>query len=223
MRRVLFGGVELLGTEAGDADHADIAVAPGLLRNPFDQVVAVPLAAAAAVRFEDPARRTDDMHIAARNEELGVARLQQAGPERRPGRLRRQRCRDVRPLQVLVVDREREQHRKLLRRVRPIDIDGEIDAVAHRHGDVLFRNHPVVSRRPDHRRPGCGRPQPAALPASLSVMSSLPVRPSRNDDLLGIELRAVQLQFLADVQEERQIFRPRLVVEGRESSASCSR
>ena len=43
MRRILPGGMELLGAEAGNADHADIAVAPRLLRNPFDQIVAVPL------------------------------------------------------------------------------------------------------------------------------------------------------------------------------------
>ena len=35
MRRVLFGGVQLLGREGADADHADMAVAPGLLRPPI--------------------------------------------------------------------------------------------------------------------------------------------------------------------------------------------
>src|SRR5579883_3649882 len=69
MRRVLLGGVELLGAEAGNADHADIAVAPRLLRDPLDQIVAVPLAAAAAVRLEDAARRADDVDVAARDEE----------------------------------------------------------------------------------------------------------------------------------------------------------
>ena len=54
MRRILLGGMELLRPESGNADHADIAVAPWLLRNPFDQVIAVPLAASAAVRFENP-------------------------------------------------------------------------------------------------------------------------------------------------------------------------
>jgi hypothetical protein len=38
---------ELLG--AGDADHADMAVAPGLRRDPFDQVVAVEGARAAGL------------------------------------------------------------------------------------------------------------------------------------------------------------------------------
>ena len=83
MRRILFGGVELLRAEAGNADHADVAVTPRLLRNPFDQVVAVPLAASAAVGFEDSARRPDDVDIAARDEELGVARLQEARPTAR--------------------------------------------------------------------------------------------------------------------------------------------
>ena len=45
MRRILLGGVQLLRAEAGNADHADIAVAPWLLRDPFDQIVAVPLRA----------------------------------------------------------------------------------------------------------------------------------------------------------------------------------
>ena len=81
MWRVLFGNMKLFRTEAGNTDHADIAVAPWLLRDPFDQIVAIPLAASAAVGFENSARRTDDVNIAARDEELGVARLQEPGPQ----------------------------------------------------------------------------------------------------------------------------------------------
>jgi hypothetical protein len=148
VRRLLLGDVELLGAETGDADHADIAVAPGLLRDPFDQVVAVPLAVAVAVGLADPARRADDMHVAARDEVLRVAGLQRASPERRPGRLRRQRGRHIRALQVLVVDSEGQQDRQLLRGIGPVDIDAEIDAVAHGHQDVLFRDHAGMARRP---------------------------------------------------------------------------
>ena len=109
MRRLLLGDGELLGAEAGNADHADIAVAPRLRRDPFDQIVAVPFARAAAFRFADAARRADHVHIAARDEEFGIAGLHRAGPQRRPGRLRRQRRRHVGALKVLVVDGEGEQ------------------------------------------------------------------------------------------------------------------
>ena len=51
MRRLLLGDSELLGAEAGDADHADIAVAPWLRRDPLDQVVAVPFAASRRLRI----------------------------------------------------------------------------------------------------------------------------------------------------------------------------
>src|SRR5690242_2298695 len=65
MRRILLGGVELLGAEPGNADHADLAVTPGLRGDPLDQIVAVPLVAAAAFRFADAARRPDHMDVAA--------------------------------------------------------------------------------------------------------------------------------------------------------------
>src|SRR4051794_19793311 len=39
MRRVLLGGVELLSAESGNADHADLAITPGLRRDPLDEVV----------------------------------------------------------------------------------------------------------------------------------------------------------------------------------------
>ena len=123
MRRILLGREQLFGAEAGNADHPDIAVAPWLLRDPFDEIVAVPLPRTAAIRFADAARRTDDVDIAARDKELGVAGFERAGPERRPCRLRRQRIRHIRPLQVLVVDRKRQQRRKLAAVVGPIDVD----------------------------------------------------------------------------------------------------
>src|SRR6476659_8146548 len=104
MRRFLLGGMKLLRAEAGNSNHADIAVTPWLLRNPFDQIVTVPLAASAAIGFKDPARRTYDVHVTARNKKLGVAGFQEAGPKRRPGGLRRQRGGDLRSLQIFVVN-----------------------------------------------------------------------------------------------------------------------
>ncbi len=84
LRRLLARQVKLLGGECADADHADIAVAPGLLRDPRDDVVAVPFARAAVTGFEIAARRADHVHVAARNEELGVAGFGVAEPQRRP-------------------------------------------------------------------------------------------------------------------------------------------
>ena len=136
MRRLFFGDRKLLGAEAGNADHADIAVAPRLRRDPLDQIVAIPLARAAAFGFADAARRADDVNVAARHEELGVAGLHRPGPQRRPRRLRRQRGRHIRALEILVVDGERQQRGKLSGRVGTIDIDADFDAVAHRHHDV---------------------------------------------------------------------------------------
>ena len=143
MRRLFLGHRKLLGAEAGNADHADGAVAPRLRRDPFDQVVAIPLARAAAFGLADAARRADDMDVAARHEEFGVAGLHRPGPQRRPGRLRRQGRGHVGALKVLVVDGEGEQRGKFSGRVGAIDVDADFDAVAHRHHDV----HVACDRR----------------------------------------------------------------------------
>src|SRR6185312_15624537 len=82
--RLLARGVKLLGSERADADHADIAVAPRLLRDPFDHVVAIPFARAAVAGFEIAARRADHMHKTARDEELRVARFGVTEPQARP-------------------------------------------------------------------------------------------------------------------------------------------
>src|SRR5262249_22647711 len=125
MRRLLLGDVELFGTEAGNAHHADVAVAPWLGRDPFDQIVAVPFTPAAALRFADPARGPDHMDVAARDEEMRVARLQRTRPQRRPCWLRRQRLGHVRALEVLVVDGEGEKGGELLLGVRTVNIDAQ--------------------------------------------------------------------------------------------------
>src|SRR5271156_4016388 len=123
VRRGLSCGMKLLGAESGNAHHADIAVAPRLRRNPFDKIVAVPLPGSAAVRLADPARRADDVDIATRHKELRVTCFQQPSPQRRPRWLWRQRRGDVRTLHVLIIDRERQQYRKLLICIRSIYID----------------------------------------------------------------------------------------------------
>lgn len=146
MRRVELRRHELLGAEAGNADHADIAVAPGLPRNPFDQIVAVECARTAGFRFADAAGIADHVHVAARDEKARVAGFRRAGPQHRPGRMRQRRLGELGALQIFVVNRERQQGRELLRRVRAIDVDRDLDAVAHRHEHVLLGDHARVGR-----------------------------------------------------------------------------
>ena len=88
------------------------------------------------------------MHVAARHEELGVAGLRVAEPERRPGRLRREDLRKFIALQLFGMDTEGKEDRKGPRRVRTIDVDHDIDAVTHRHGDIFVAHNPLVLRRP---------------------------------------------------------------------------
>ena len=148
LRRLLAGEVELLGGESADADHPDIAVAPGLLRDPGDDVVAVPFARAAVSRLEVAARRADHMHITARYEEFGITCFRVAEPQRRPGRLRRKTLRQFGSLQLLGMNTKSEENRKPAGDVRAVDIERHLDAVAHRHRDVLVANDPLVLRRP---------------------------------------------------------------------------
>src|SRR6476661_2638566 len=127
MRRLQLRRHELFGAEAGYADHADIAVAPGLGRDPFDEVVAVERARAAGFRLADAARIADHVHVAAPDEETRVAGLGRTGPQHRPGRMGERRLRRFRTLQVLVVNRERQQGRELFGRFRTIDVDRDLD------------------------------------------------------------------------------------------------
>ena len=57
-------------------DHADIAVTPGLARDPFDQIVVIGvLVAVHTLGFRRAARLCNDMHISVGNKVPGVARL----------------------------------------------------------------------------------------------------------------------------------------------------
>ena len=77
---ILFSNMKLFRAEAGNTDHTNVAVTPRLLCNPLDEVVAVPLPASAALGLENSTRRTNDVNIAARDKELGIARLQKSRP-----------------------------------------------------------------------------------------------------------------------------------------------
>ena len=146
MRRLELRRHQLLGAEAGNAHHPHIAVAPGLPCNPFDQIVAVERARAACFRFADAAGVSDHVHVAARDEKARVAGFRRTGPQHRPCRMCQRGLGDVGALQVLVVDREGQEGRELLGRVRAIDIDRDLDAVAHRHEHVLLDDHAGIGR-----------------------------------------------------------------------------
>src|SRR5262249_4381317 len=141
MRRIELRRHQLFSAEAGNAHHPHIAVAPGLPRNPFDQIVAVERARAAGLRFADAAGISDHVHIATPDEKARVAGLRRTGPQHRPRRMRQRRLGDLGALQVLVVDRESQEGRELVGRVRAIDVDRDLDAVAHRHEHVLLGDH----------------------------------------------------------------------------------
>ena len=145
VRRLQLRRHQLLGAEAGYAHHPDIAVAPGLRRDPFDEIVAVERARSAAFRLADAAGISDHVHVAARDEKAGVAGFRRSGPQHRPCRMRQGSLRQLGALQVLVVDRKGQERRELVRRFRSIDIDGDLDAVAHGHEQILLRDHPGIA------------------------------------------------------------------------------
>src|ERR1700691_4202973 len=65
VRRILPCYVKLLGAKSGNAHAADIAVAPRLFSIPYDQIIPIRSAAAAALGFADAARRADDVDVTA--------------------------------------------------------------------------------------------------------------------------------------------------------------
>ncbi len=83
VRRSFNGSFHLRSREITDADHADIAVRPGLLRGPLDEVVHVP--AFLPVKKPEGATRPtgapavrDDVHVTTRDEEIAGASFNEA-------------------------------------------------------------------------------------------------------------------------------------------------
>src|SRR4029077_17941915 len=81
------------------------------------------------------------MDIAVADEAPRVARLYRTEPERCVRRLRRQDVRDVGPLDVLVVQRGRVEHRVLAWCIGAIDVDRKPGTVPHGDADVPFLDH----------------------------------------------------------------------------------
>ena len=136
MRRSLDRGFELRHREIADPDHADIAVAPGLLRRPFDEVVHVASflrveQAEGAARTAGAAQIDDQMHIAARHEEIAGAGLDETH-------------RRTEVLKLARIGRGRDQHRIAARLSRPMHIGKQRDAVAHRDRDIVVAGHGVL-------------------------------------------------------------------------------
>jgi hypothetical protein len=95
------------------------------------------------------------MDVPAPDEEARIARLRRTGPQHRPGRMGERRLGQVGTLKILVVNRESQQGGELFLRLRAVDVDCDLDAVAHGHQDVLFCDHAgvgwrsvIVDRRP---------------------------------------------------------------------------
>ena len=126
VRRLLFGREKLRAPHVGYAAHADVAVAPRLLADPFDDVVQVLLLLGAeqivdALGIIAAAHVGDDMRITARHPEFGDAGFVLAQ-------------RDYAPLQLTRVDGSRHQRRKLHAcGMRPDNISRQAHTVAHRN------------------------------------------------------------------------------------------
>ncbi len=90
---------ELLAGVGGDADHAHVAVTPGLSGDPLDHVVVIPLVlTVVALRFAYSPELGDHMHIAVGDEAFGIATLDDPVPEGSISRLGRQSFSDFRTL-----------------------------------------------------------------------------------------------------------------------------
>jgi hypothetical protein len=129
VRRLLLGGKKLGAAHVGDAAHADVAIAPRLLRHPFDDVVEVPLLLSAeqvvvAFRIVAAPHVDDHVRVAPRHPEFGDSGLVLA--ERYHAALELPR-----------VNGGRDERRKLCSPCRGTDhVRGESDAVAH--GDACL-------------------------------------------------------------------------------------
>ena len=131
VRRTLTRGQPLHGAAVRPAHHADLAVRPGLFRDPLDRVVAVLALIHArlemAFRIEAPACILKHHRIPPRAEELGS--LHHAG-------------RDV------VIGRARQDDRVGFRRRRQVDVGRQFHPVAHRHGRVPHKANVVCQNAP---------------------------------------------------------------------------
>ena len=143
-RRPLGGGEHLHGPEVGDADHADVAIAPGLGGDPLDEVVGVlPERDATGVVVADvltfggagASQVADDVDVVLGHHAGDVAGLDAAVPHRAGSPLRRGGQGEG--LELLAVGAQGHQRGARLVVGPVVGVGGELDAVAHRHPEVL--------------------------------------------------------------------------------------
>src|ERR1700704_4243534 len=87
------------------------------------------------------------MNVAVGDEPSGVARLYRTEPERCVGGLRWQYIRDVRALNVLVMQSRGIEHGILARCIWSIDVHRQARAISHGLTDVPLLDHQFVSAR----------------------------------------------------------------------------
>ncbi len=135
VRRPLDRGLELGHGEVADADHADVAVAPRLGGRPFDEVVHVPPLlpieeAEHAARSAGAAQVGDDVHVAARDEEVAGAGLDEAH-------------RRAEVLDLTRIGRGRDQRGIAAGRRGAVDVRQQRNSVAQADGHVIVARHRV--------------------------------------------------------------------------------
>ena len=136
---MLGGRLELGHREVADADHADVAVGPRLRGRPLHEVVQV-FALGLVEERERPARPAgaaqvrDDVHVAARHEEVARAGLDE--PHRR-----------AEVLDLAGIRRCGDEHRERAGTVGPVDVGEQAGAVARHDRDVVLPDHLVGGRR----------------------------------------------------------------------------
>ncbi len=137
----------LLGRERGDAYHAHVAVAPGLLGDPLDGVVVIPVVAHEqfALGLVATAHLADHMHVAVGHEPFGIAAFDDPVPLGGPGRLADlEVLGHLDALQIFVVHGAGIEDRERPSGGRPVDVYAQVDAVTHGDGKVVLLDHAVV-------------------------------------------------------------------------------
>src|ERR1700756_2235246 len=130
VRRTFDGSFHLGSGEVADADHADVAVGPGLLRGPFDEVVhVVTLLAVKKTEGSSGAAGSatvgDDVNVASRHEEIARTGFNKA-------------CGGAEVLNLTRVGRGSDQDRVATRLRGTVHIGEQGDTITHRHGNIVI-------------------------------------------------------------------------------------
>ena len=134
MGRLLDGSLELYFAVVRVTHHADVAIAPGLLGDPFDQVIAVSAflggvsPGVLALRMSGASRIGDDVDIAPGDDFRGIAGFQVAVPD---GALIERLRWQIQSCSIFAVAGHGQQSGKLAFDIRTKDIDRQADAITH--------------------------------------------------------------------------------------------